>query len=424
MTAAMTSNRICTVVWSVLVVTTAVLPLAAQQQPLGQPGTAFTLRVARVIQNGAPITLEMRGIAAGGVARLDVTGGTDAASFPAGSYLLISDTTGAARLVDSLHKSVRSIGAGARLGGLVELHTPPGVVSDVTVAIDTLGAGEMIDGRATRRYRLTTRFSLTMTLGTGETGTAQSNSVTELWQAVGAERIPNPFVGLGGGETPDDFLAPLNRVLVETARRIPGVTLRSETQASLSARGIAFTGQQVSTRLSDLRPAVVDPASLQIPSGFTRQTRRVPPPTSLLLAAARLVEFRWEVAGEPKSSRFMDPQRGVPVALSDSVVLDMSGIDSAWVTPVPRDSMGRRDVVVRLSRRGAARFGATTATHVGRRLAVIVDGRITDLPIIESAIGEIVQLASDVAGPVADSLAARVNAMVVELRPFLPVSLH
>lgn len=253
---------------SALVATFTALPLAAQQQPSPQPATAFTLSIARVIQNGPPITVDFRGITAGGTARLEVTGGTDAAGFPAGTWLLISDTSGAARLVDTVHRTIRSIGAGARLGGIVELHTPPGVVSDVAVTLDTLGAGEVIEGRATRRYRVTTHFSLTMTSGTGKSGAAQSTSVTDLWQADGPERIPNPFVGLGGGETPDDFLAPLNRLLVETARGLPGLTLRSETHATLSARGVTITSQQVSTRLSGLRRAVADPASLQVPSGF------------------------------------------------------------------------------------------------------------------------------------------------------------
>lgn len=265
----MMPSRIRGAIWPVLLVATTALRLAAQQQAPRQPATAFTLTIARVIQNGAPISVDFRGIAAGGMARLDVTGGTDAASFPTGSYLLVSDTSGAARLVDTIHKTVRSIGAGARLGGLVELHTPPGVVSDVMVTLDTLGAGEVIDGLTTRRYRLTTRFSLTLTFETGESGAAQSTSVTDLWQADATERIPNPFVGLGGGATPDDFLAPLNRALVETGRRLPGLTLRSETHASLSARGITFTRERVSTRLSGLRPTLVDSASLLIPSGFT-----------------------------------------------------------------------------------------------------------------------------------------------------------
>lgn len=409
--------------WSVLAVTTA-LPLAAQQQAPLQPGTAFTLSIERVIQNGQPITLDIRGITAGGVARLDVTGGTDTVGIPVGSYLLVSDTSGAARLVDTIHKTVRSIGAGARLGGLVELHTPPGVVSDVKVLVDTLGAGETIDGRATRRYRLSTQFSLSMILPNGESPVAQSSSVTDLWQAVGAERIPNPFLGLGGDETPNDFLAPLNRVLVETGRRIPGITLRSETQASLSAGGVAITVQRVNTRLSGVRPAMVDPASLRIPSGFTSRLRLPPPPYELALAAAKILEFRWEVDGEPRNARFIDPQRGTPVALSDSVVLDITGIDSAWVEPGLRDPRGQRSVVVRLSRNGAARFGATTATHVGRRLAVIVDGRVADLPIVEGPLGELLLIANDVPQAVADSLATRVNSMVAELRRYLPATLH
>ena len=100
-------------------------------------------------------------------------------------------------------------------------------------------------------------------------GTAQSASVTELWQAEGSERIPNPFVGLGGDDTPCDCLAPLDRLLAETGRRLSGVTLRSQTHSSLSARGIAFTQEDVTTQTSGLRLVVVDPMTLQMPSQFT-----------------------------------------------------------------------------------------------------------------------------------------------------------
>jgi hypothetical protein len=227
------------------------------------------LTISRVIQRGPPVTLDFRGMAVGGAARLDITGGSDAARMPAGSCVLISDTSGAARLVDSVHRRVHLLGAGARLGGLVELHIPPGRVSDVAVTLDTLGAGDVIEGHATRRYRITTCSALALTLREGRVATAQSSSVTALWHAEWGERIPNPFLGPGGDDTPGDFLAPLNRALVETGRRLSGVTLRRETHASLAARGIPFTQQDVTTQTSGLRPAVVDPITLRVPSEFT-----------------------------------------------------------------------------------------------------------------------------------------------------------
>lgn len=252
-----------------LIGTTAAVHLPAQERTASQPATAYALTISRTIQNGLPVTLEFRGIAAGGVARLDITGGTDSANMPPGSYLLVTDSSGAARLVDTATRTVQVIGAGARLGGLVELYTPPGSVTDVHVKVDTLGDGELLEGRRTRHYRITTSFSLGVTGPSGQVAQARSASVTELWQAEGTERVPNPFVGLGGNGAPGDFLSPFDDALVAIGRRLSGITLRSETHASLSARGIAFTQEHVVTRLSALRSATVDPASLRVPLGYT-----------------------------------------------------------------------------------------------------------------------------------------------------------
>lgn len=143
-----------------------------------------------------------------------------------------------------------------------------------------------------------------------------------------------------------------------------------------------------------------------------------------LLAAVDFVQFRWESDSAPVDERYVDPASGRPVALGDLVVLDMARIDSAWVWRRPRDTTDKWDVVVRLSRDGAAAFGAATATNAGKRLGVVVDGRVTTLPLVTGALGSRAQIASGVRRVAADSLAARVNRAVAVLRPFQPVVLH
>lgn len=152
------------------------------------------------------------------------------------------------------------------------------------------------------------------------------------------------------------------------------------------------------------------------PSATPASPRRGNPPA---LSTVDFVQFRWESPTARSSARYIDPASGQPVSLDDSVVLDIRGIDSAWVWKLRSDTAW--DVVLRLSREGAAQFGATTATHVGQRLAIIVDSTITEMPIIMAAIGPRARLVSSVQRPVADSLAARVNRAVAALRPFQPV---
>ena len=142
--------------------------------------------------------------------------------------------------------------------------------------------------------------------------------------------------------------------------------------------------------------------------------------TRVRLADVDFVQFRWEDPTARSSVRYVDPASGQAVALNDSVALDIRAIDSAW-TWHPRSDSTHWDVELLLSRSGAAQFGATTATHVGQRLAIVVDGAITQLPLIQSALGPRALLVTRVPRSVADSLAARVNHAVATLRSLQPV---
>lgn len=142
--------------------------------------------------------------------------------------------------------------------------------------------------------------------------------------------------------------------------------------------------------------------------------------TRVRVADVDFVQFRWEDPTARSSVRYIDPASGQAVALNDSVVLDIRAIDSAW-TWHPRSDSTHWDVDLLLSRSGAAQFGATTATHVGQRLAIVVDGAITQMPLIQSALGPRAVLITRMPQYVADSLAARVNHAVAALRSLQPV---
>ena len=252
----------------------AVVSLLAATEGHGQrPGETGTLTISREIKGGPPITLEFRGTFADGAGRLDVVGGSDAAKFPPGAYILVSDTSGAALIVMPGEKLYGAMGAGARLGGIVEMYTPAGTITDLSVKIDSLGPGEAIDGRPTGRYRITSQFNLTISNNGGVQGVAVSKGVTDLWQADIHSKIPNPFLGLGGDPAPSDPLKELNAALRSVQKRLPGVTVKSETTATLSARGVAFTNQRVTTSLSNIRDTTVDLAKLAIPAGYSRRSQ-------------------------------------------------------------------------------------------------------------------------------------------------------
>ena len=132
------------------------------------------------------------------------------------------------------------------------------------------------------------------------------------------------------------------------------------------------------------------------------------------------VQYRWIADAAVSGQRYVD-QNGKPITLGDSVVLDMGGIDSAWVAPRRAGPDSSLDVVAVLNPHGAAVFGATTATHVGKAIAVVIDGRIVQVATVNSSLGPLVPIASVTDRQVAESLAVRVNQIARELRPMYHV---
>jgi hypothetical protein len=128
------------------------------------------------------------------------------------------------------------------------------------------------------------------------------------------------------------------------------------------------------------------------------------------------VQYRWVRPSAPA-----DPRSLTPPSLGDTVALDLAGMDSAWVSSRRHGVDSTFTVIVSLTPRGAAAFGAATATHVGQRIAVLLDSQIVAVATVNSALGARVALVSDVPRLVADSLARRVNRAVAALRPYQPV---
>ncbi len=70
--------------------------------------------------------------------------------------------------------------------------------------------------------------------------------------------------------------------------------------------------------------------------------------------------------------------------LERAVRLDNRSVASAEVTHDP--NVGRPEVQIAFSRTGAREFGELTAAHIGHKLAILLDDRITSAPIIQGAI--------------------------------------
>jgi preprotein translocase subunit SecD len=96
-----------------------------------------------------------------------------------------------------------------------------------------------------------------------------------------------------------------------------------------------------------------------------------------------LLEFRVEAASAntPGVLSFPDPG-GHPLLLRPEVVIRNADISSVEV----EESEGRFSVGLRFIPSAAARLERETASNVGRRMAVLLDGKVVVAPLIRSAI--------------------------------------
>ena len=96
-----------------------------------------------------------------------------------------------------------------------------------------------------------------------------------------------------------------------------------------------------------------------------------------------VLEFRIETSSQltPAAVSFPDPS-GKPILLQPNAVLRNSDIQSVVV----EESHGRFTVGLRLVPSAAERLSRETTGNVGRRMAVLIDGKVVVAPVIAGAI--------------------------------------
>lgn len=139
--------------------------------------------------------------------------------------------------------------------------------------------------------------------------------------------------------------------------------------------------------------------------------------------AIDFIQYRWVngAGGGGGVQEYVDPASGQALTLGDSVILDIAAIDSAWVTSHVRGSDTAAGVSLSLTPSGAGTLGAETATHLGQRLAVVVDDRIVTVATVGSRLRNTIPLVTDATPAEAQALADRVNRAVDQLRRYQPV---
>jgi len=140
---------------------------------------------------------------------------------------------------------------------------------------------------------------------------------------------------------------------------------------------------------------------------LTHASRAQAPDSSRL----RTLQYRWVIGENLTSSGYLDPATGMRYILEDKVVLDVDGVERAEAHPMRISGNSGWDVIVRLTPRAASEFAETTAAHVGRTLAVLMEGHIISTAVVETPLRRVAGVVTNVPKSVADSIATRINAV-------------
>ena len=137
---------------------------------------------------------------------------------------------------------------------------------------------------------------------------------------------------------------------------------------------------------------------------------------SLVMAAlarpGAQLEYRWVVepaaAEAPGRRRVVDPQSGRSLVLDDTVVLDLSRVQSVAPSHLPDPQHSA--VILNLDMANADRLMSNTNRHLGRQLVITLNDQVLATPIIRTPFGSSIPAAHDLDSGVALQLAVRLRA--------------
>jgi hypothetical protein len=238
-----------------------VASVAFTPAPHTAPGVTFNLRITLVQPTGTNnLFVTMKGRYLNGMARLDpqtVIGPNSPVT--ENEYIVTTDTTSLSINPDARTWTEKSIETGTLITMMRAMNGGQ-TVSDFSVTVDSLGAGEPIDGRPTRHFAVTYRYTLT---NRGVPTTTISRY--EYWLADLPTPFRNPIDGrirLVGAE---------KALMTDMLPKLLGAWAKLGKGTAVRVIARTIVGDQAYTRHIDLTRIVdadVDEGAFTVPAGF------------------------------------------------------------------------------------------------------------------------------------------------------------
>lgn len=192
-----------------------------------------------------------------------------------GTYILARTTSPITTFVDPARKEYFEINRdelgkeaadmGQKMGGMVKME-----VTGIQVDVQNLGAGEAIEGNATVKYRITTDYTMNMSV-MGKTTSTPQHAVTDLWVAPALDGVMNPMARQSS-PTGSGGMAALTAAIMKGYAKVgKGVVLKSVRTSEVTRKGVKQTTTMV-TEVTNLKKTSVNPAVFVVPAGYTKTT--------------------------------------------------------------------------------------------------------------------------------------------------------
>jgi hypothetical protein len=243
-------------------------------------GVAYTIRVGGPPRMGngliaslapPPAHYVAEAVYADGRGRMDIVAGGVESVFAAGDYVLF-DSTDLAIVHPSTHEFV-PLTHDATDGKMGEMQAMGLTLSigDVKVTIDSIPGTDTIAGHATRHFRMTTAFTMSVAAGLLQQRLA-TDATTDYWVADVPGMPGNPLLqanGFAGTPVSTGMFKELSaRVDSAAALMGPTVALKTSTSSRLMQGPGAIVQMQQTSEVSDLRAVAVDQTLLMLPEGY------------------------------------------------------------------------------------------------------------------------------------------------------------
>jgi hypothetical protein len=252
---------------------------AASSVPLFAPGVSFTVRTISSASGDVPSITKVKIL--DGAVRFDM----EEKNKGGAGFMLVNTKTRSAAMIMPGSKQYIEIKFDSTAGFIMQAAAMNSYVTDIEVSPAAMGAGGVVNGHPTRRYRITTSFK-TADNSTDKTSMRSVKLVEEFWVTDQLKDIPDPrelfaraFGGkgnTGGQQMPQmsagglgaggELFAKRSEAQQKLFKGLPVRTKWTSTE-EFEGKTEESTGQ---TDIVELQKVDLDPADFRVPDGYTK----------------------------------------------------------------------------------------------------------------------------------------------------------